>query len=138
MTDLEEIQGIVAGLETAWNAADGQAFAARFAENADFVNIYGMHAQGRPGIAEGHHRIFQTVYAGSTLNYQVQHIRMLREDVALVHIRARLAVPQGPMAGELESVPSMVVTREPSGWMIAAFHNTLLKEPPALHNNGKA
>jgi uncharacterized protein (TIGR02246 family) len=114
----------------AWNAGSGEQFAACCEEDADFVNIFGMHARGRQAIAEGHDHIFRTVYAGSVLHYSVTGLRFLCEDVALVHMRARLQVPQGPMAGEMHSVPSMIMRRAECGWSVTAFHNTLVGKPP--------
>ena len=63
---VEEIAG---RLESAWNAADGAAFAAPFAPDADFVNIRGELHTGREAIGAGHQAIFESIYAGSTLEY---------------------------------------------------------------------
>jgi hypothetical protein len=52
-------------------------------------------------------------------------VRLLRQDVALVHVKAVLDAPAGPLAGRHEALFSAVLTREPDGWRIAAFHNTL-------------
>jgi uncharacterized protein (TIGR02246 family) len=120
-----ELDGLVRQLESAWNAMDGAAFAAPFAVNADFVNIRGEHMRGRPTIAAGHTAIFQTIYAGSTNRYTVEGARLLRPDVALVHVLAQLDAPQGPLAGRHKACFSVVLTRESGGWEIAAFHNTL-------------
>lgn len=124
-----EIAPIVRALEDAWNAGDGAAFAAPLAEDADFVNVYGMHARGREAIAKGHEGIFRSVYAGSTVRYTVESARLLRGDVALAHLHARLHVPAGPMAGDREARPSLVLTRDEGGWRIAAFHNTFIQTP---------
>jgi uncharacterized protein (TIGR02246 family) len=119
------LENIVRQLETAWNALDGSAFAAPFAGDADFVNIRGEHFNGRAAIAAGHAGIFRTIYAGSSNQYTVESVRLLRSEVALVHVRALLDVPQGPLAGRHRACFSLVVTREPGGWEIAALHNTL-------------
>ena len=128
-TDHKAIEAVLHGMVRAWNAASGTEFAQYCEEDADFVNIYGMHARGREAIAAGHDHIFRTVYAGSRMEFSVSQVRFLREDVALVHVRTRLKVPQGPLAGELNSVPSMVMRRGDSGWSVAAFQNTLLGNP---------
>lgn len=129
--DREAIEAVVAGMARAWNSGSGVEFACYCDEDADFVNIYGMHARGRQAIAEGHDHIFRTVYAGSRIEYTVSQVRFLREDVALVHLRAALRVPQGPLAGEMRAVPGMVMHRTESGWRVAAFQNTLAGDPPA-------
>ena len=126
MTAAEHAEAVrlVAGLEAAWNAMDGAAFAAAFAEDADFVNILGEHFRGRDRIAAGHAGIFQSIYAGSTVHMQLEQVRLLRADVALAHVHSNLDVPQGRLAGRHAARFSMVLTRGGDGWQIAAFHNT--------------
>ncbi|HEX8245169.1 MAG TPA: SgcJ/EcaC family oxidoreductase [Longimicrobium sp.] len=123
-----EIAPIVQAMQDAWNAADGAAFTAPFAKDADFVNIMGMHVRGRDAIAAGHEQILRTIYAGSVNEYRLRSVRLLRPDVALAHVDARLRVPGGPIAGERAALYSMVLTREDGAWRIASFHNTLVQE----------
>jgi uncharacterized protein (TIGR02246 family) len=123
-SDSEALEAIVQQLEAAWNAMDGAAFAAPFANDADFVNVRGEHFQSRAAIAAGHAGIFRTIYAGSTNQYVVEALRLLRPDVALVHVRAALDVPSGPLAGRHAARFSMVLLKDDGRWEIAAFHNT--------------
>ncbi|HEX8906021.1 MAG TPA: SgcJ/EcaC family oxidoreductase [Longimicrobiaceae bacterium] len=125
-----EIATIVQALQDAWNAGDGAGFTAPFADDADFVNIMGMHVRGRDAIAAGHEHIFRTLYAGSRIEYRLKSARLLRPDVALAHVDARLHVPAGPMAGDMAALWSAVLTRDGGGWRIASFHNTRLQERP--------
>jgi len=127
--DRAAVENIVRRLETAWNAMDGSGFAAPFAVDADFVNIRGEHFSGQAAIAAGHTAIFQTIYAGSINRYTVEGARLLRSEVALVHVHAILEAPQGPLAGRHGARFSLVLTKGAGGWEIAAFHNTL-EAPP--------
>jgi uncharacterized protein (TIGR02246 family) len=127
--DRAALQAIVGRLEAAWNAMDGDAFAAPFADEADFVNIRGEHFRGRPAIAAGHAAIFRTIYAGSTNQYTIETARLLGDEVALVHVHAVLEAPQGPLAGRHRARFSLVLTKTSEGWEIAAFHNTLEAAP---------
>src|SRR3954447_11254923 len=95
---------VVKRLEDAWNAADGAAFAEPFAADADFVNIRGDLHSGRDAIAAGHQQIFDTIYAGSTVRYQLHRARDLDGSAILAHIRATLNVPSGPLAGEINAL----------------------------------
>jgi uncharacterized protein (TIGR02246 family) len=126
MTPAEHVDAerLVAKLQAAWNAMDGAAFAAPFAEDADFVNILGEHFRGREKVAAGHVGIFRTIYAGSTVDMKLERARLLRPDVALAHVHSILDVPQGLLAGRHVARFSMVLTRGSGGWEIAAFHNT--------------
>ena len=127
--DRTAIDALVATLEAAWNAGDGERFAAPFAADADFVNVRAEHHHGRDAIAAGHNGIFRSIYAGSVNHYVVKSARLLTGEVALVHVMAVLDVPSGPLAGRMTALYSMVLIRDGSGWQIASFHNTL--EPPA-------
>jgi uncharacterized protein (TIGR02246 family) len=128
--DQAAIEGIVKGLEEAWNAADAARFASAFAEDADFVNVYGMHVRGRQAILDGHQMIFRTIYAGSTNSITIKSARLLQEGIALVHLEAHLTVPQGALAGEHRALPSGVLVRGNGAWKIAAFHNTFVTGRP--------
>jgi len=136
-TQTTAIEDIVMDMEAAWNESDAVRFSSYFAEDADFVNVYGMYGKGREAITKAHDAIFRTVYAGSVVAYTVRSVRLLSPDVALVHIDAQLFVPQGPLTGQLKAIPSVVLTRQGEAWKIASFHNTFVTAPPPLHNNGQ-
>ena len=124
---------VVARLEQAWNAGDGAAFAAPFAEDADFVDIRGEHHRGRGAIVGGHQAIFGSIYKGSTIRYRVTHARELADGVLLVHSTGDLSAPAGPMAGEHRARQSLVLARRGpaggGGWEVASFHNTPVAPP---------
>jgi uncharacterized protein (TIGR02246 family) len=124
-SDRNAITAIIERLQDAWNRGDAETYGAVFADNADFVNIRAEHIYGRPSIVAGHTGIFRTIYAGSTNRLTLESARLLREDVALVHVRSVLEAPMGPLAGTNEALFSMVLTREARGWCVASFHNTL-------------
>ena len=70
--DERAIHDIVGRCEAASNAGDGAAWAAPFAEDADFVDILGAHHQGCLAIETGHRHIFATIYKGSRVQYRVE------------------------------------------------------------------
>jgi uncharacterized protein (TIGR02246 family) len=111
-------------LETGWNSKSGAAFAKPFADDADYVVINGMQIKGREAIAQGHQRIFDTFYKDSVLSLSVKQVRMLRADVAVVHVSGHLKSTQGAGAQEGDAVITLVMTKENGAWTIAAFQNT--------------
>jgi len=120
------VSDLVSELEEAWNAADGERFARPFAEDADFVNIRGEHLRTREVIAKGHQAIFNTIYKGSVVRYQVAGVRAIAPVVLLAHVKSTLKAPTGPLAGEHSSLFTVVLVQEQNSWSIAAFHNTLI------------
>ena len=120
------VSDLVGELEAAWNAADGSRFARPFAEDADFVNIRGEHLRTRQVIAKGHQAIFNTIYKGSVVRYEVAGVRAIAPAVLLAHVRSTLKAPTGPLAGEHNSLFSIVLVQDQDDWRISAFHNTLI------------
>jgi len=121
---------LIGRLERAWNEADGRAFGEPFAPDADFVDIRGEHHRGRGAISAGHRAIFDSIYAGSSVDYELTGARELAGGVILAHATGVLRVPSGPLAGEHGAVQSLVLVRGGDGWEIAAFHNTPVAQRP--------
>jgi uncharacterized protein (TIGR02246 family) len=117
---------IVKQLEDAWNAADGAAFGRPFTEDADFVNVRGEHYRTRNAIAKGHEGIFNSIYKGSVVRYELSAVRHIAPGVAVAHVKSRLNAPSGPLAGEHHALFTMVLVQDSAAWRIAAFHNTLV------------
>jgi uncharacterized protein (TIGR02246 family) len=115
-------------LEQAWNAADGAAFGAQFADESDFVNVRGEHHRGATAIARGHQGIFDTIYAGSSVRYRLELARELAPGVIMTVASATLEVPGGPLEGIHNSRFTMLIVEQGDDWRIAAFHNTLVAE----------
>src|SRR5687768_10670602 len=86
-SDERELRGLAQQMWDGWNARSGDAFAAPFADDADYVVVDGMRIKGRGLIAVGHQLLFDTVYRTSQIRGEVESVRSLRPDVALVHVR---------------------------------------------------
>ena len=88
---------LIGRLERAWNEADGRAFGEPFAPDADFVTIRGEHLRGREAIAAGHQAIFDSIYKGSSTDFELTGARELSDEVILAHATAVLRAPSGPL-----------------------------------------
>ncbi|WP_392544781.1 SgcJ/EcaC family oxidoreductase [Oryzobacter telluris] len=120
---------VLGRLQSAWNAADGDAFGAVYTPDATFVTVRGELARGRDAIATGHSGIFTTIYAGSHNEMEPVSVRVVGEDTLVVVSEHTLRVPVGPLAGTHTSRATNVVTREAASgaWFVAATHNTLVQ-----------
>jgi uncharacterized protein (TIGR02246 family) len=120
-------ESFYAAIEAAWNAADGEAFGAQFADVTDFVNIRGeiFHGDARV-VAAGHQAIFDTIYRGSTIRYQVDRVRVLTPNHILVHATAKLDAPAAPPMSADRSQMTVVLVDQDGEWKATAFHNTLV------------
>ena len=116
-------------METAWNRADGQAFGAAFADDSDFVNIRGEHHRGDgTAIGYSHQAIFDSIYAGSEVRYQVDVVRTVVPGCILAVASATLDAPSGPLQGRNHSRITAIITDQGDRWAVTSFHNTLVCE----------
>ena len=131
MTDPNAVaRDLASTLTAAWNAGDARAFAAPFADDAEFINIFGMLFTGRGAVEEQHARIFATIYRNSVIVFQAVTARALASEVIHAVISAQLDVREGPMAGVVRTLMNVVLVRDGADWRIAAFHNTRVAPPP--------
>ena len=72
-------------------ARDADALAAPFEEDAEFVNVTGLWWHDRPSIRTAHAYGLDRIFSQSTLAVGETRVKALREDVAVVHARMRLA-----------------------------------------------
>jgi uncharacterized protein (TIGR02246 family) len=127
MANNEQALGeIVEQLETAWNNSDSVAWSKLFAEDADFIHVLGGHFFGRESIEQGHRLIFDTVYKGSVNRFQVEKIRFLSEDVAIVFVFASLKVNNPGVPPQIYARPTLTAQRRDGRWEIVSFQNTIV------------
>jgi uncharacterized protein (TIGR02246 family) len=126
------IRAILQQIEEAWNRSDSASIAAQFAEDANFIQIFGGQLDGRAAIEGSHRSIFDTIYKGSRGSFPIRSIRFLRPDVAIVFARARVNFNEGGKAREIHTRPTLVVVKEHGRWQIVAFQNTRVSEMPAI------
>ena len=123
--DEAAVRSLVRKCVEGWNKGSGEAFAAQFAEDADYVVVNGMHIKGRRQNASAHQQIFDTFYKGTRLWVQVKSVRFLRPDVALMHTVSRVLKPgESDASPRPEAIQTFTVSRHGNEWLIDAFHNT--------------
>ncbi|CAN5450199.1 SgcJ/EcaC family oxidoreductase [soil metagenome] len=122
--DEAAIRANVEQMETGWNAHDGKAFAAPFAEDADYVVVNGMHTKGKDAIEKGHTGIFTTIYKDSRNAATIKSIRFLRKDIAVAHVEWSLEFRVGGEMKRGNAISTMIMIKDNGKWSIAAFQNT--------------
>ncbi len=112
----------------AWNRRDADAIAALFDADAEFVNVTGLWWHDREAIRKAHAYGLATIFKDSTLRAGAVRVKMLSEEIAVVHVRMHLS-GQTPIAGVTTpgtrmTVFSFVLHRTDAGWRCASAHNT--------------
>ena len=108
----------------AWNEGDGAAFAAPFSDTADFIAFDGTHLKGKREIAAFHQRLFDTELKGTHLEGEVEFVRLLTPDVAVLHARGGTFLAGCDYANpSRESMQIFVAVRHGGEWRVEALLN---------------
>ena len=83
--DEQAVRDLFRRLLAAWGRGDGEAYGALFTEDADYVAFDGSNRRGTRAIATEHQQLFDTWLKGTRLVGQIDTLRFLGPDVALVH-----------------------------------------------------
>ena len=122
-----EISAIVNALIDSWNSHDMSAYAEQFADDADFVNVLGMHWHGRTLIEERHVEIHKTIFRNSRLRLLNSTLRPLAPGVVLGHIEWEMTghdqIPGVPFVPVRKGVITAVFVDKDGRWAIAALQN---------------
>ncbi|REK88892.1 SgcJ/EcaC family oxidoreductase [Streptomyces inhibens] len=123
-TSDEQITQLFKQFMQAWTGNDAAAFGACFTADADYVSYDGTHATGRPALQDNHDRLFRGVLAGSALVGDLEAIRHITAEVAVVHGTASVLMPwRSELPKRRLSRQTLVVVRTEQGWRISAIHN---------------
>jgi len=122
------IETVVSAVVEAWNRHDMKAYAAQFTEDADFVNVVGMHFRGRPQIESVHFDLHRTIFKNSNLRAVNTIVRSVNERVALAHIAWEMSGAEGLPGWNVpelrKGMMSLVLVRTGDRWRITAAQNT--------------
>lgn len=89
-SDRSEIEQIIRTYTESWNNHEGAGFAENYTEDADFVNIFGMHFKSRIEIGQRHVEILKGFLKGSKLNIANIELREAKSGVVIAHVRWKL------------------------------------------------
>jgi uncharacterized protein (TIGR02246 family) len=119
----DELRGLVTTYVDAWNRSDGDGLASVFADDADFTSIRLQQIGGRASIAAVHKQLFATSNRGTRIEASLDHVRPLREDLAVLDIDAQMTNAAGESVGPDHAHAMAVAERQADGWRIVAFQN---------------
>ena len=121
--DDKAIKSVFEGLSEAWEQADGDAWGSYFTDDADFTVWFGLHLDGRKEIAEGHQWVFDTVYTNTRYEFEVNDLKFVKPDIAVVDLNASIIEPGGELPTEPHTLPVAVLQNIDNNWKVVMFHN---------------
>jgi uncharacterized protein (TIGR02246 family) len=126
--DDEEIRALWTRACDAWTHGDAHAYGETFTADVDYVPYDGSLVRGRDAVVETHDRLFRGVLAGSALVGEVESIRYVHSDVAIVHTMGSVLMPwRSKLPKGRLSRQTVVAVRTGDGWRFTVLHNTRVR-----------
>lgn len=132
-SDEAQIRDLQQRQERAWNTHDATAYAALFTEDGEVVNIVGWWWKGRQEIENKLKAAFTFVFKTSTLTITDVHVRFLKPDVAVAHVKWTMTGAKTPpgVPEPRQGIEIQVLKKQRGKWLIFSFQNTAsLPETP--------
>ena len=108
-----------------WNAGNGDAFAAPYTDDSDYIGFDGTYMKGRQEIASFHQMLFDKFLKGSRLIGKIRTIRFVTMDVAvLVAVGGTVMAGQSDIEPERNSIHTIVAVKRNRNWYFTAFQNS--------------
>lgn len=124
MTDNEQLTDLFGQMCQAWTDGDAAAYGDCFTDDCDYVSFDGTRAEGRQPMVDSHDKLFRGVLFGSALVGEVESIRYLGDNVALVHGTGSVLVAWRTQTPKRRLTRNTIVAvRSAEGWRFTAIHN---------------
>jgi uncharacterized protein (TIGR02246 family) len=128
----EAVDQLLEEIAAAWNAGDARAYGARYCPDGTFTNTDGTLDLGRDEVVRTAEEAFRGVLAGTKLSLAVRKLRLVRPDVVVADLDARVCgMPvqppgaSGGPGGEVRISQMLVLVEEDDRWWITAQHNVM-------------
>lgn len=141
--DAKAIRAVIDRQADAWNRHDMDAFVADTTPDVDWVNIVGMHWEGRDTVRKAHAVLHQGIFAHSRLlppdSLELREIAPgVVVAVSISRIEGAGPTPSGAPYPEGGNILTLVFVKTDSSWRIAHAHNTPISRTAAAHDPAKA
>jgi len=124
--DDKAIRKTLMGVETAWNTHDMKAFGSLFTEDAEWINIVGMHWRGREAVVKAHAIFHEIMFKNHQLKTDDIKVRSLGGSHAIAVVTTTndaFTTPDGRVMERAQNRLTYVLSNGPDGWKIAHGHN---------------
>lgn len=128
--DEAAIRAVVVELSEAWTTADAERWGRQFTSDADYMAVTTTFYKGREANVKAHQALFAGRFKDTKAKYEVQTIRFLTNDIAVVHVKASM-VPKNEEFRKDHLFPVMVFTKDKGQWLISVFQNLSVGPTPA-------
>jgi uncharacterized protein (TIGR02246 family) len=145
MTSQDEaaIQAIIDRQTDAWDRHDMDAFVADTTPDVDWINVVGMHWEGRETVRRAHEVLHKGIFAHSRMvRAGKPELREIAPGVVVAVVQNRIEgagpMPSGEPYPTNGNILTLVFVKTEAGWRIAHAHNTHIDRDAAQHDPAKS
>lgn len=124
------IRTIVMAVPEALNQKDMKMYADLFADDADWINVVGMHWRGKAAVVKAHEVYLKTIFRDGGMSTRDMTIRAVTSDVAIAVVtqddKGGGILPDGTKAPPGSGRLTYVLVKRGGKWKITHGHNTVI------------
>ena len=123
------IRAVLTRYIEAWNRHEMNALTELLADDADWINIVGMHWRGKAAVIKGHEVYHRTIFQKTQLTITNSAIRAITPDVAVAVVTLKVGPftpPDGKPRFGTEDRESFILVKRGGAWRITHGHNTVI------------
>lgn len=122
--DEKQLRALFDRMCAAWTAGSATDYGACFTPDCDYISFDGYRAHGRAAVVDSHDKLFTGVLYRSALIGEVEQIRHLEPDVAMIHATGSVKVAwRKKLPRRRLTRNTITAVRTSDGWRAAAIHN---------------
>ena len=125
--DEQSIRELVSTFETGWNTHDTNAIGSIFRDDAEFINVVGMHWRGKSAIVKAHTVYHEIMFRDCKLHTDQVQIRFPAAGSAIAVWTATqdaFTTPSGSVAPKTQTRLTLLLTKANDQWLVVHGHNT--------------
>lgn len=126
ISDRNAIDKIVEHFTHAWNDCEGKGSGDYYAQDADFVNIFGTAFAGKQEIETRHVKIHETFLKGSIFEVIEAKVREAKPEVVIAQVYWKVTNIQKPGTETMKGIFTHTFVKNNGTWEIASTQNTLI------------
>ncbi len=129
--DRDAIHKIVGHFTNAWNQCEGRGLGDYYAEDADFVNIFGMAFSGKKEIENRHVKILETFLKGTVFEVTDLRVREVKPGVVMAQVYWVVSGIQKPGIQDKEAMKGIFThafIKNNDQWAITSTQNTMIRD----------
>lgn len=131
------IRKVFSDYEAAWNSHDMKALVKLFREDAEAINVVGMHWRGKAAIDKSHTVYHEILFKNHNIKTDDVQIRSLGHGHAIAVVTTTndgFTTPDGQKMSKAQNRQTYVLTKGEDGWKVVHFHNVRVDADAAKHD----